>query len=302
MSTEDVSPRFKGLDAWPVPDIVAALAEGQLAAVAAVAACHTALALGTSAAIGRLRHPDGRLIYVGAGASGRLGAQDGVELKPTYGWPDRRLVILLAGGEEALVRSVEGAEDDGAAAEGELAALAVGPRDVLVCVAASGRTPYTLAAARAGRARRALVIGIANNPGTPLLEAAEVAICLDTGAEVVAGSTRMGAGTAQKAALNVLSTGIMIGLGRVHENLMVDLASRNIKLDQRRIDILTRIVPADPEEARQALVETSGDIRLAALRLRGLDQSKAAALLAECGGHLRTALARVDPDRRTAPS
>lgn len=302
MSTEDVSPRFKGLDAWPVPDAVAALVEGQLAAVAAVAACRAALAAGIAAAIERLRQPEGRLIYVGAGSSGRLGAQDGVELKPTYGWPDRRLVILVAGGEEALLRSVEGAEDDVAGAEREVEALTVGPRDVLVCVAASGRTPYALAAARAGRARGALVIGIANNPGAPLLEAAEVAICLDTGAEVVAGSTRMAAGTAQKAALNVLSTGIMVGLGRVHDNLMVDLASRNAKLDQRRVEILTRIVPADPEEARRALIETSGDIRLAALRLRGLDQPRAAALLTACGGHLRTALACADPEREATPS
>lgn len=304
MPTEDVSPRFKGLDLWPVPDAVAALVEGQLAAMAAVVACRDALAAAVSAAVERLRHSDGRLVYVGAGASGRLAAQDGVELAPTYGWPDRRLAFVLAGGEGALVRSVEGAEDDVAAAERAVETLAVGSRDVLVGVAASGRTPYTLAVTKAAHARGALVIGIANNPGAPLLEAADVSICLDTGAEVVAGSTRMGAGTAQKAAMNVLSTGIMIGLGRVHDNLMVDLASRSIKLDRRRVEILTRIVPADPEEARQALIQASGDIRIAALWLRGLDQPAAAALMKACEGHLRTALARVEsqaPPHQRAP-
>lgn len=291
MNTEDVSPRFKALDTWPAEDVAAALVEGQLAAAAAVRAVQARLAAAAEAAAGRLGGTEGRIVYCGAGASGRIGVQDGVELFPTYGWPHARLVYLMAGGETALVRSVEGAEDDAGGAAARVGELALGPDDLLIAVAASGRTPYAVAAAQAARKAGALVIGIANNAGSPLAAASDHPIELLTGAEVVAGSTRMAAGTAQKAALNVLSTTIMVRLHRVHDNLMVDLSSTNAKLARRRLQILQRIAPADEAAARTALEAAGGQIKTAALILAGCDKDRAGRLLAENGGSLRGALA-----------
>jgi len=295
MQTEDVSVRYAALDTWPAPDVAAALIEGQLAATAAVKGCSQQLAAAAGDAATRLRDPAGRLVYAGAGASGRLGVQDGVELFPTYGWPHARLVYLMAGGETALTNSVEGAEDDTEDARARVDDLALGPADVVIAIAASGRTPFAVAVAEAARARGALVIGLANNAGTPLLAASDHPIALPTGAEVIAGSTRMAAGTAQKAALNVLSTTIMVQLGRVYDNLMVDLASTNTKLARRRREILRRVVRATEPEADAALDRAGGHIKTAALILRGLDTGAAAALLERTGGDLRAALATLDP-------
>ncbi len=249
MGTEDVSIRYRGLDTWPAADVVAALVEGQLAAVAAVHAARPILAAAAEAGAERLGGGSGRIVYVGAGASGRLGVQDGVELFPTYGWPHDRLVYLMAGGDAALVRSVEGAEDDADDARSRIAELDIGPSDVVICVAASGRTPFAVAAASAARAAGAVVIGVTNNAGSPLAAESTHPIELLTGAEVVAGSTRMAAGTAQKAALNALSTTIMVRLHRVYDNVMVDLSSANAKLDRRRLQILRHIVPSDEAAA-----------------------------------------------------
>jgi N-acetylmuramic acid 6-phosphate etherase len=290
MRTEDVSIRYRGLDTWPAAEVASALIEGQLAAAAAVRGAQGALAAAAEAAAERLRDPAGRILYVGAGASGRIGVQDGVELFPTYGWPHERLVYLMAGGEAALVRSVEGAEDDAAGARAEIEALGLGAADVVIAVAASGRTPYAVAAAEAARARGALVIGVMNNEGAPLAGASDHPIVLLTGAEVVAGSTRMAAGTAQKAALNVLSTTIMVRLHRVYDNLMVDLSSLNVKLEKRRMAILRQVTPAPEAAAREALARSGGRIKTAALMLRGLSEEAAAALLDRTGGDLRAAL------------
>ena len=290
MLTEAVSPRFEALDTWPTPDVVAALVEAQIAAAASLVSVRERLGAAADEAARRLRDSSGRILYAGAGASGRLAVQDGVELHPTFGWPHERLVLLMAGGEGALTRSTEGAEDDAGAAEERIEALGLGPADVAFVVAASGRTPFAVAAARAARARGALVIGLAGNLGAPLLEASDHPILLATGPEVVAGSTRMAAGTAQKAALNVLSTAIMVRLGRVHGNLMVDLASANVKLDRRRIEILRRIAPSSEDEARGALDRAGGRIKLAALTLRGMGRDAALALLERTDGDLRAAL------------
>ncbi|TDL83502.1 N-acetylmuramic acid 6-phosphate etherase [Palleronia sediminis] len=290
MTTETVSPRFAGLDLWPTDEAVAALVEGQLGAAAAVRAVQADLARAVDAAAARLADGAGRLVYCGAGASGRIAVQDGVELFPTFGWPDARLVYLMAGGDAALVRSIEGAEDDAGVAR-SIDDLGLGPSDVLVAVAASGRTPYALAAAGAAHARGALTVGLFNNPGAALAGAVAHPIALDTGAEVLAGSTRMAAGTAQKIALNVFSTALMVRLGRTYSNLMSHLASSNAKLDERRVEILRRIVPAEDAAARAALAQTGGDIGTAALVLTGEDREGAKARMARHGGVLRAALA-----------
>ncbi|TVQ39742.1 MAG: N-acetylmuramic acid 6-phosphate etherase [Geminicoccaceae bacterium] len=293
MHTEDVSVRYRDLDLWPTADVVAALLEQQLAAVAVVRAAAPALAAAVEAAIAALAGGSGRLIYVGAGTSGRLAVQDGVELLPTFGWPETRLVTLMAGGSQALLRSVEAAEDDAAAVRRQLQDLVIGPGDVVIAVAASGTTPFAVAAAAAARAAGAVAIGLANNAPAPLLDAATHAIALPTGAEVVAGSTRLAAGTAQKAALNALSTAIMVGLGHTYGNLMVDVAARNAKLEERRVAMLQRIVAVDRAAALAALQAAGGHVKTAALLARGDDLTTARTRLAHKGGRLRAALAEL---------
>jgi len=288
MSTESSSPRYKDLDTWEAGEILEALFDHQLSAVAAVRAARSAIEAAALAATQRLRH-GGRLAYAGAGTSGRLAVQDGAELSPTYGWPQDRLVYLLAGGENALLRPVEGAEDDAEA--GREAARALTDLDVLVGVAASGRTPYTVAALEEARARGTLTIGIANNPDTPLLRVTQHPIFLDTGPEVIVGSTRMGAGTAQKVALNLFSTLTMIRLGRVYGNRMVEVALTNHKLWKRGVEILRELTGSEWGQAEATLRVADGRVSLAVLLLKGLGLEEARALLAETGS-LRAALER----------
>lgn len=291
MTTELISSRYSDLDLWPTSDAVRAMAEAQLAAAAAVHTQVGAIAAAAEAAAERLRSGTGRLVYAGAGTSGRLAVQDGVELGPTYDWPAQRTVYALAGGIEALLSSVEGAEDDPAAGEAEIVRAGVGPTDVVIGVAASGRTPFTLGVVRAAAAAGAMTIAIANNAGTPLLEAAAHPLFLDTGAEVVAGSTRMKAGTAQKIALNLLSTAIMLRLGRIYRGLMVDMRVSNRKLQARAVQMVREISGVDEPSAAAALAAANGRIKLAALIASGSGPEEAASLLRHKGDDLRAALA-----------
>lgn len=292
MSTESVSPRYAFLDTWPDGEILAAMVEGQFAAVAAVRAALPALEAAAAAAVPRLGR-GGRLAYAGAGTSGRIGVQDGVELTPTFRWPAERLVFLLAGGDDSLLHSIEGAEDDAAEARAAVDRAGLGADDVLLGVAASGTTAYTIGAVEQARAAGALTIGVANNEGAPLLRAAEHAVLLDTGPEVVAGSTRMKAGTAQKIALNLFSTLLMIRLGRVYGGYMVDVQATNRKLVQRSERMLVRLTGCTDEAARTALETAGGSVKTAVLVLRGLDRAAAEAALDAADGHLRRALDRL---------
>jgi N-acetylmuramic acid 6-phosphate etherase len=235
----------------------------------------------------------GRLVYAGAGTSGRLAVQDGAELMPTFSWPQDRLVLLMAGGREALLRAVEGAEDEASRARHLLRRHVIDRNDVLIAVAASGTTPFTLACLREGKARGALTIAIANNPGTPLLAESDHPILLDTGAEPIAGSTRLKAGTAQKIALNVLSSVLMILLGRVYQGLMVDVQASNQKLVQRSEDMLVRLTGCSHEAARDALRHASGSVKLAVLLLNGCSVDEGIRLIEQANGRLGAALARV---------
>ncbi|QAY76191.1 N-acetylmuramic acid 6-phosphate etherase [Sphingosinicella sp. BN140058] len=296
MSTELISARFADLDLWPSQDAVQAMLEGQLAAVAAVQSQTSAIAAAADAAAGRLRGGRGRLIYAGAGTSGRLAVLDGVELAPTYDWGAERTGFALAGGMAALTVSVEGAEDDATAGEAAIRALNPTAEDVVIGVAASGRTPYTVAAVRAGDAAGALTVGIASNAGTPLLAAAAHPILLDTGAEVVAGSTRMKAGTAQKIALNLLSSTIMLRLGRVYRGLMVDMRLSNRKLRDRAVTMVSEISGVSRPKAEAALERAGGRIKPAALVALGVDPAAAATILRDCGDDLRQALERFQAD------
>jgi N-acetylmuramic acid 6-phosphate etherase len=292
MDTESASPRYFDLDVWAPLDIAEAMIEGQFTAVAAVRGARFALLEAALAAAERLRKA-GRLVYVGAGTSGRLAVQDGAELVPTFSWPQERLLLLIAGGRNALLRSVEGAED----AVDQAARLAqqhdIGGDDVVIAVAASGTTPFTLSCLTEAKRRGALTIGVANNRDTPILKEADHAIWLDTGAEPIAGSTRMEAGTAQRITLNVFSSVVMILLGRVYDGLMVDLQAVSQKLVRRSEDILTRLTGSSGEQAREALHRANGNVKLAVLLLHGCDVKQATELLHRADGQLRAALAHI---------
>ena len=292
MDTERASPRYLDIDVWDPSDIAEAMIEGQFTAVAAVRAARSALVGAALAAEKRLRN-GGRLVYVGAGTSGRLAVQDGAELVPTFSWPHERLLLFMAGGKDALLRSVEGAEDAVDQAVRLVQQHDIGVNDVVIAVAASGTTPFTVACLKQARRRGALTIGVANNRDTPILEEADHPIWLDTGAEPIAGSTRMKAGTAQRIVLNVFSSLVMILLGGVYEGLMVDVQAVNQKLVRRSESILKRLTGRSGEEARAALRQANGSVKIAVLLLHGCEVKEATNLLDRAGGQLRAALAAI---------
>lgn len=292
--TEDISPRYRDIDAWPSFDALSAMLEAQMAAVAAVRPALPQLSAAVEGAVRRMSGETGRLIYIGAGTSGRLGVLDSSELFPTFSWPRERALFAMAGGEAAILAAVENAEDDEAAARQWMADHDVGADDVAIGVAASGGTPYTVAGVAEARARGAMTIGIANNSGAALLDAAEFPVLIETGSEVIAGSTRMKAGTAQKIALNLFSTQLMVRLGRVHGGLMVQMRVNNAKLRKRAAEMVARIAGCPRDEAARALEEAEGDVKLACVVAKGLSAAEAAAVLARNGGHLRAALVEAE--------
>ena len=290
-NTESPNQKHAELDLYPVEQLVDAFVDDQINAVNAVRASSAALSAAIRAAVPRLA-AGGRLIYVGAGTSGRLGLQDSVELYPTFSWPPERAIALLAGGTQAITEAVEGAEDNFDQGAADLQAVRPQPNDVVLAVAASGRTPYVLGALGRARAAGALTIGIANNPGSPVAKQSEVGITLDTGPEVISGSTRLKAGTAQKFALNTFSSAVMVGLNKVYGNLMVDLRPTNAKLRRRSVDLTMRASGASEEQACQALEASGFQIKAAIVALKcHIDHASAQALLAKCDGSVRRAIA-----------
>lgn len=293
MRTEARHPDTTDLDAWSPELALGAIVAGQEGAVAAVRAAIPALAVAARGVETRLAR-GGRLVYAGAGTSGRLALQDAAELPPTFGFD--RTLVLLAGGEEAGQAAQEGAEDDEAAAIRAVDAASVGPDDALIGLAASGGTPYTRAAVRRARERGAFTVGIANNAGAPLLHDAEVGILLDTGPEVLTGSTRMAAGTAQKAALNALSTVVLVRSGGAYQNLMVGMRSANEKLRWRALRIVQEATGADEAAAREALAACHDQIRDAiVVVLAGVTPEVARARLRAAGERVREALEPTTP-------
>lgn len=289
MPTENASERFADIDGWSTRSAVSAMFEAQLSAIAAVGPELATIARAAEAASRRLME-GGRLIYAGAGASGRIAVQDGVELGPTFGWPEARVAYALAGGRKALFGSVELAEDDVEAAERDIGEIAISSNDVLVGAAASGRTPYTVTALEKANGAGALTIGISNNRPSPLLDKAQIGIYAETGSEVIAGSTRMKAGTSQKAILTLFSTATMICCGRVYRGLMVDMVVSNRKLHARAVEIIKQIAGVDKPIAETALDTAKGNIKLAVLRALGMEIDEAERLLSRRGGILRDAV------------
>ena len=291
MRTESTDPQHADLDLYPVERLVCVLVDDQLDAVNAVRAAAPDIARAVEAAVPRMR-AGGRLIYVGAGTSGRLGLLDSVELGPTFSWPAERAVALLAGGFSAVLLAVEGAEDDEAQGAADMAALHATSNDVVLAIAASGRTPYVLGALRQARATAALTIGIANNPGSRVAAEAQIGVTLDTGPEVISGSTRLKAGTAQKIALNTFSSALMVRLHKVYGNMMVDVRATNGKLVQRAINLTMQASGADAQAARLALESCGYRVKVAIVALKlGIDVAAAASRLDQTGGNVRATLA-----------
>lgn len=294
LNTERLDPAHAELDLYDLPRLMQALITSQQQAAEAVAAAQVPLCAAVAAAQPRIQ-AGGRLVYVGAGTSGRLGVLDSVELYPTFSWPKQRALSLLAGGPQAMFVAVEGAEDDAAQGERDLQGLGLGPLDVVLLLAASGTTPYVLGALQAARAAGALTIGFSNNPGTPVASRAEIGIVLDTGPELISGSTRLKAGTAQKIALNSFSSALMVKLNKVYGNLMVDLQPTNAKLLKRAVTLTQLGSGADEAQARDMLARCDQNVKTALVALLGpCEPGQARAALDSVQGSVRAALAKLN--------
>lgn len=290
-TTEALHGAAIGLDARPPREIAEILLDGQVAALQAVRGAIPALAE-ASGHMACCLSGRGRLHYAAAGSSGLMAAADAMELAGTYGIDPARVHIHMAGGLPQDATMPGGTEDDAGA--GAQAAHAVAEGDVCIVVTASGSTPYALGFAEAARARGAMTVCIANNSGAPLFAHADVAVCLPTPPEVIAGSTRMGAGTAQKAALNILSTLMGVAMGHVHDGMMVNLRADNIKLRARAVGMIIRIADVTADAAEAALDAAQGDVKAAVLVALGVDPADASGMLGEAGKNLRAALARIE--------
>lgn len=292
LTTEGINATSAGIDVLDVEAALRLMNDEDARVPAAVRAEIPRIAQVVEMAVGSLR-VEGRLIYVGAGTSGRLGRLDAVEIPPTFGEPPGRVVAVIAGGEAALGGAVEGAEDDAAAGAAAMADLGVGERDTVLGISASGRTPYVLGALAEARRRRARTAGLVNNRPCELEAACEVLIAPVVGPELISGSTRLKAGTAQKLVLNMISTMAMVRLGKTYGNLMVDLQPTNEKLRRRARRLVAIVVGCSQEEAARLLAAAGGLTKVAIVAgLLGSDCEAAARLLEEAGGSVRAALAR----------
>jgi len=287
--TEQRNPHTFDIDERSTLEIVTLINQEDARVAPAVEAALHAIAALVDAAVSAIAN-GGRLIYVGAGTSGRLGVLDASECPPTFGIDPRQIVGVIAGGDAALRYPIEGVEDDAEQGVADMKALNVCSDDVVVGIAASGRTPYTLAAMRYARSVGARVGCIVNNPHTEMERVADYPVVILCGPEVITGSTRMKAGTAQKMALNMISTATMIRLGKVYQNLMVDVATSNAKLRARAVGILCEITGVDGQRALSAL-EAYGSVKAAAFALlTGAREEEVKAALEASGGHLKQAL------------
>jgi N-acetylmuramic acid 6-phosphate etherase len=289
-NTEAPSKEHEALDTYTSEALVDALVQDQFNAVRAVQVAGAQIAAAIDAAIGRI-FAGGRLIYVGAGTSGRLGLLDSVELAPTFSWPDERAVAILAGGQSAVFKAIEGAEDNAGQGAHDIASAKVGLNDVVLLIAASGSTPYVYGALDEAKDRGALTIAMANNPNSIIVARAHLGITLDTGSELISGSTRLKAGTSQKVALNTFSSALMVKLGKVYGNLMVDVKPTNKKLIRRCINLTMLATECNQEQAHNALEAASYHVKTAIVMIRlNLPVDQARQRLTQFGGNVRQAL------------
>jgi len=292
LATESVRPDLDDLDRRPTDELVRTLVEGQRAAQTAAMAAVPTIAAAADAIAARLMQ-GGRLFYVGAGTSGRLAILDASECPPTFNTPPELVIALIAGGPAAVQEAVEGAEDDAEAGAADLRARALRPNDAVVGITASGRTPYVVGALRHAREVGSCTVAIANNPRSALADVADIAIELLTGPEVIAGSTRLCAGTAQKIALSTLSTTVMVRLGKTYGPYMVDVRATNAKLRRRALRMVQQITGANEAACAKALEATQGRVKPAVVMLLGdCDAKEAVRRLEAADGRVREALAQ----------
>ena len=290
LATERANAASEAIDQMTPLEVVRLMNAEDATVAGAVARELPAIARAVEAMSARLRG-GGRLIYAGAGTSGRLGALDAIECPPTFGLPPDRVIACVAGGSFALTEAAEDFEDNAGAGRGDIERAFVSLDDAVVAITASGRTPYALGAAQAAREHGALVVALVCNASTPLHELADITIAPDVGAEVIAGSTRLKAGTAQKMVLNMLSTATMVALGKTYGNLMVDVQATNLKLRERALSILAQATGLPRDACEEALVAANGEVKTAILAVRAhLPPDEARARLARHDGVLRAAL------------
>ncbi|WGL60642.1 N-acetylmuramic acid 6-phosphate etherase [Pigmentibacter sp. JX0631] len=287
--TENKSEKYNKLDLWDTKTILDTILESQLNAIASIKLISDELELTVTKAV-PLLEAGGRLIFAGAGTSGRIAAQECAELYPTFSWPKNKAHFLLAGGQKAFSEAIENAEDNIAQGEHDAEKLKPTAKDIFICCAASGRTPYTLGVMRTANLSGSLTIGISSVAQSPLLNEAKIKLNAKTGAEVIAGSTRMKAGTAQKVILNMLTTSIMIRLNRTYDSYMIDLVATNEKLNSRAIKIVAGICNVTTESAKESLVICKGKVKLACVYLKYKDLKTAEEILLEHAGNLRKCL------------
>lgn len=288
--SEGRNPRTMDIDRMGTRDILATINAEDLTVPDAVEKVIPAIAATVDAIVAAFR-AGGRLIYAGAGTSGRLGVLDASECPPTFGVPGEMVVGLIAGGDHALRHPIEGAEDSAEAGAADLRAIDLAARDVVVGIAVSGRTPYVIGALDYAKAIGATSVALSCNPASAIARIADIAISPVVGPEVLTGSTRLKSGTAQKLVLNMLTTASMIRIGKSYENLMVDLHASNKKLLARAVRIVMEATHCTAAEAEAVLEKTDNDVKLAILvQLTGLDLATARAALAASGGFLRSAI------------
>ncbi|HEX5856688.1 MAG TPA: N-acetylmuramic acid 6-phosphate etherase [Microbacterium sp.] len=292
LTTEAVDPEFGSLDLMSTAELVGVMIDHNRQVTDALSAASETLSEAVDVAAERLAR-GGRLVYVGAGTPGRLGVLDASEIPPTFGEPAGRVMGIIAGGAPAITTAVENAEDDADGGVADIALAGIGPDDCVVGITASGRTPYVLGAIGEARRRGAATIGVSCNPGSELSDAADVGVEVIVGPELVAGSTRLKAGTAQKIVLNTISTLAMVRIGKTFGNRMVDLRATNAKLRARAVRTVMGVADVDASVARRTLTDTEWEVKPAILMcMRGLTADDAAHALRQADGRLREALDR----------
>jgi len=289
-ATEQRNPRTRGIDAKSTTGILRAIHREDASVAKAVSAAMPAIAKAVDAMSAAIQN-GGRVFYIGAGTSGRLAVLDAAELPPTYGTPPKMVQAIIAGGRRALTHAVEGAEDNRAQGARDLHARKLSAKDAVVGIAASGGTPYVIGALEFANKKGAITIGMTSNPGAPITKTAQISIVTPTGPEVITGSTRMKAGTAQKLVLNMLSTATMIRLGRVYDNWMIGVALTNQKLRARGLRILMEASGADVAESTRALRQSGHNLAAALIMLKtGASAQEARRLLRDNKGHVYSAI------------
>lgn len=290
LTTEAVNPRTTTLDSMAIDGLLRTMNAEDAGVASAVAQAIAEIARAVESIV-QARRRGGRLIYIGAGTSGRLGVLDAVECPPTFGTDPGEVLGIIAGGPQAFLRAVEGAEDDPARAAADLSAIKLTRDDVVVALTASGRTPYAIGALRHARSIGAATVAISCNRNAEASAHADVGIEIDTGPEVLTGSTRLKAGTAQKMVCNMLSTAAMVRAGKVYGNLMVDVKPTNAKLIDRARRIVAEATEADPATAAALLEAADGHVKTAiVMRLAGVDAPAARQLLHDADGRVRDAI------------